>query len=479
MTKLDVNKFALYIAIILITIIGSTDYLMYSDNKLLLQQKTERYAEDKLQSLVKQSAYFFHHFENQLIDELVNTIGSEAQVNYISVVDVSGKKQFSYGQKQLNNSQQYRSDIVFNDELLGHAVLELDISNLKSDIDNVFIRTLISFLLSIIFVGSLIYLLIRINVLTQFEKIRRESEKIQEEHFFINSIINTSSNLVLVLDCDGNFVLNNKSCELETGVNLEQSKGKPIWDFFDIKCDEIALKEFWLENKNLCDTLDDKLIIKKCVSIITLNEKEKIFEWQFSRLMDSDSHTKYIIGSGTDITSHFEEKKELSSLAHHDPLTSLPNRVMFQEKLQQIEKQCKEEASSFSLMYIDLDNFKPINDSLGHDAGDYVLVSVAKRLQKLLRNMDLVARLGGDEFAVILTSISERKHAGIVAQKIIDALSKPIDYKNHECHIGASIGLSWYPDDAELLDDLIKNADKAMYQAKEAGKNIYRFFEAE
>ncbi|RUM66970.1 MAG: hypothetical protein DSZ05_03525 [Sulfurospirillum sp.] len=209
------------------------------------------------------------------------------------------------------------------------------------------------------------------------------------------------------------------------------------------------------------------------------------------KLIDKEGNTKYfqahrflikkdgqnlIAGIFADITDQKLTQNKLNILAHYDLLTNLPNRALFQDTLTRKLSKAKRNKSKLSLMFIDLDNFKMINDTLGHDYGDLLLIEVAKRLTGILREEDLVARLGGDEFTVILDDIKDTAYPSIVAQKIIDSLSQPIKLKDEIGYIGASVGIAIYPDDATQKEDLIKNADMAMYSAKTSGKNVYRYF---
>jgi len=165
---------------------------------------------------------------------------------------------------------------------------------------------------------------------------------------------------------------------------------------------------------------------------------------------------------------------ELYRSANYDKLTDLPNRSLFYDRLTQILKQSKRYDRKFALMFIDLDGFKSVNDTLGHDAGDELLIETAKRLLDCVRDSDTVARMGGDEFTIILQSISTSENSETVAQKIIQVLSTPLKIKGHDTRIGASIGLSIYPDNGDDMETLMKKADEAMYQAKKNGKNDYR-----
>src|SRR5699024_5453252 len=170
-------------------------------------------------------------------------------------------------------------------------------------------------------------------------------------------------------------------------------------------------------------------------------------------------------------------EQKIHYLATHDSLTTLPNRVLFNQLLSSAIATAKRKNCGFAVMFIDLDRFKLVNDSLGHDAGDHLLQKVAKRLKDTWRTSDTVARLGGDEFVILLQETQERDAAAIVAQKILKALTAPIIIHGHECRITASIGISMYPQQGHDEQTLMKNADTAMYMAKETGKDNYRFFE--
>jgi diguanylate cyclase (GGDEF)-like protein len=165
---------------------------------------------------------------------------------------------------------------------------------------------------------------------------------------------------------------------------------------------------------------------------------------------------------------------ELYRSANYDKLTDLPNRSLFHDRLTQTLNQSKRYDRKFALMFIDLDGFKSVNDTLGHDAGDELLIKTAKRLLSCVRESDTVARMGGDEFTIILQSISTSENVELVAQKIINNLSDPFKLKENNAQIGASIGISLFPDNGDDMETLLKKADEAMYEAKKAGKNDYR-----
>jgi len=167
--------------------------------------------------------------------------------------------------------------------------------------------------------------------------------------------------------------------------------------------------------------------------------------------------------------------KRIEQLAHYDELTHLPNRSLLYDRLGQAITMAKRNRSSIALMYIDLDGFKTVNDTMGHHMGDLLLVQTAERLRLCVRESDTLARIGGDEFTILLNDAHERENVETVAKKIIHSIAQPFYLEGQAAHIGASVGIARYPDDAPTNGTLLIVADKAMYAAKAAGKNTYRF----
>jgi diguanylate cyclase (GGDEF)-like protein/PAS domain S-box-containing protein len=184
-------------------------------------------------------------------------------------------------------------------------------------------------------------------------------------------------------------------------------------------------------------------------------------------------------GVGKDISERKQDEERIHYLANHDALTSLPNRTMFNEVLNLAIQNARRYNRNFAVLFIDLDRFKIINDTLGHEAGDKLLKEMGSRLTQTVRSSDVVARLGGDEFVVLVQEVSEAKQVEAVARKILSALVQPMVMQGQECRVTASIGICMYPSEAQDEQGLMKNADIAMYRAKEDGKNNYKFYSEE
>lgn len=179
------------------------------------------------------------------------------------------------------------------------------------------------------------------------------------------------------------------------------------------------------------------------------------------------------------ITERKRNEEKIERLAYFDHLTGLPNRVLLRDRLGQLVARAKRNKGSFGLFFLDLDHFKQVNDTLGHDKGDQLLTVVAERLGKVLRTCDSVARHGGDEFVILVDEIKDREDASLIACKILESFAEPIFLDDKEVFTTTSIGIAMFPDDGNDPDTLLKNADTAMYQSKEKGRNTYRFYSAD
>jgi len=198
-----------------------------------------------------------------------------------------------------------------------------------------------------------------------------------------------------------------------------------------------------------------------------------------SSVTDAAGELTNYVGVFSDISQIKQSEAKLEHLAHYDPLTGLPNRLLFGARLEHAIQRAERDGALLTLLYIDLDRFKTVNDGLGHPAGDRMLQEVAQRLSHCVRAEDTVARLGGDEFVIVLEGLADTLLATAMADKLIAAMTRPFHLDGQQVFIGASIGISTYPADGTDTTTLLKNADAAMYRSKEGGRNTYRFYNAE
>src|SRR6202035_3750682 len=199
-------------------------------------------------------------------------------------------------------------------------------------------------------------------------------------------------------------------------------------------------------------------------------------ERKVTPIQDQDGRVTGAVVAFHDVSAAQAKSLEMSHLAQHDALTDLPNRVLFNDRLTQAIALAERQSKQLAVMFVDLDHFKKINDSLGHDVGDKLLQSVASRLVTCVRRSDTVTRLGGDEFVVLLAQVEHAEEAAYSARKILRALAAPHIIDNKSLDTNVSIGVSTYPSDGQDAEGLMNRADNAMYEAKEHGRNTFQFF---
>lgn len=297
-----------------------------------------------------------------------------------------------------------------------------------------------------------------------------ERKKAEEELRLMAKIFEGSTDAIVITDTNSRIIDINEAFTKITGYNKTEISGKHpsilgshkhSSDFyFDIRCQLLKTGawcgEVWAKRKN-----DE--IYPIWLSIYNVKDENNI-------------DTTHFVGIFSDITARKAAENQLRQLAHYDSLTGLANRSQFIEHLKWSIDIAKRDNKKTALMFLDLDRFKWINDTLGHLAGDKLLIEVANRLSESVREVDTVSRLAGDEFTIILSHLHDEQEAGIVAKKILNALEIPVFLEGREVFISSSIGITIYPTDAKSVNQLIKNADTAMYYAKERGRNNYQYF---
>lgn len=289
----------------------------------------------------------------------------------------------------------------------------------------------------------------------------------------LTGAIEHSSNAVTIINAHGEHEYGNRRFWLLSGYQ----RGK---DELGLKAlllpPSMELGKVWQDVNDTLMTEDEWRLEYEAVS----SEGKTFWYMQsISTIRSSSGDIQYYICSGRDMSQSRRQQQEVERLAYYDQLTGLQNRVLFKTQLQTAIKNCERDGNQIALLYLDLDHFKRVNDTLGHEAGDNLLIEVAERLKGCLREEDSVARLGGDEFAILLNRIGSPQFASLVASKIIKVLSKPFVLVGQEVNARASVGITLAPIDSNNIDILMKNADLAMYQAKEKGRNSFQFYTTE
>lgn len=278
------------------------------------------------------------------------------------------------------------------------------------------------------------------------------------------AILVASPDPIYVLDLEGRFIFANKATADLFALPPEAIIGKSTFDLgFSFAADF---------QRHLEKVIADQSTYRgKFVHTFASGRGER-FEYVLAPVLDAENKTEATVCMSRDITKQALAEEQVWHNAHHDLLTGLPNRRLFLDRLDQEVKRAKRSNLPLSVLFMDLDGFKGVNDTFGHEVGDRLLVEVAGRLRQCVREEDTVARLGGDEFTVILTGVKERKDVVLVAQTIFDALVTPFQIAPQLLQISVSIGISFYPEDAFTPVALLEAADQAMYKAKHAGSHF-------
>ena len=300
---------------------------------------------------------------------------------------------------------------------------------------------------------------------------KRAEEEILKLNQYLGLIIDSANVWLSVLDEKGLVRTWNKAAEAISGYSQEEVvANEKIWEW--LYPDE-AYRKGRIEKAaaviegSLAEFDEDSTIRCK-------DGQAKIMSWHVRSLHDDTGRPMGFLSIGLDITERKRTEEQLAFMATHDPLTNLPNRQAFNDRLDLELSHAYRNQRQLAVMMLDLDHFKKVNDTLGHSVGDKLLQAVGKRLTGLRRKSDTIARLGGDEFMLILPEITQYEDAERIAQELLQAVREPLVVDGHKLRISTSIGIVLYPEDADNAEALVKNADIAMYRAKEMGRNTYQ-----
>ena len=293
-------------------------------------------------------------------------------------------------------------------------------------------------------------------------------EAVRRSEQMYRQIVDTAREGIWMLDAEGLTTFANARMAEILGYAAEEIIGKSVFDLMAPEGREEMERRIAGRRAGVSEQYDFPFLRKDGQTVWTIVSASPTY--------DADGRYSGSFGMLTDISERKEQEDLVRWQAYHDSLTQLPNRALFEDRLGQILVMSKRQGGHVAVLFLDLDRFKQVNDGLGHDVGDRLLKVVGARLQECLRAEDTIARMGGDEFTVLLPSIDHPEAAAKVAQKLLDALAKPVEIGDHEFFVSGSIGISLFPEDGQDTQTLLKHADVAMYRAKEQGGNGYYLF---
>lgn len=302
-------------------------------------------------------------------------------------------------------------------------------------------------------------------LLREISQRRRAEEKLR----ISSNIIESSVDAIFITDTQGLITDANPAFCLELAQPREALLGQPI----------AQVKPSLLGTENAQRIWDAATQSGHWAGEVSSRTPDGSLEsvWlTLSTVKDADRNTVHYVGIVSSITQLIQRHKSLEAAANHDPLTGLPNRRLLTDRLAQAMVRCQRNGTQLAVCFLDLDNFKPINDTLGHDAGDLVLKEAALRMVSALRGADTVARIGGDEFVLLLCDLNHAKEATPLLERLLHDVSEPMVVATHPVQVGVSIGATLHPHDGANTEDLLKHADLALYAAKAHGKGCIRFY---
>jgi diguanylate cyclase (GGDEF)-like protein/PAS domain S-box-containing protein len=308
----------------------------------------------------------------------------------------------------------------------------------------------------------------------------RAAEMMALENDVANMTLDSIAEAVLRTDLQDNITYMNRIAETMTGWSRKEARGRPVAEVLRL-IDGVSRTPVSHALGGATQEDETRSSTASCSNCILIRRDgfEVAIESTTTLIHERGKSATGAIVSFRDVSAARTKSLEMSHLAQHDVLTGLPNRVLFNDRLTQAIALAERQGKQLAVMFVDLDHFKKINDSLGHDVGDKLLRSVAGRLNACVRRSDTISRLGGDEFVVLLSQIEHAEDAAINARRTLRALTAPHIIDNKSLDINVSIGVSTYPGDGQDAESLMNRADNAMYEAKQCGRNTYQFFRHE
>jgi diguanylate cyclase (GGDEF)-like protein/PAS domain S-box-containing protein len=308
-----------------------------------------------------------------------------------------------------------------------------------------------------------------IGVVTDVTRYKETERALEASEARFRVLTESSLDLISVIDADGTFRYQSAALRSLLGYDPAETVGRNVFELVhrdDAEHMRAAMRRI-IETRQSSSPVELRFRHR--------DGAWRVFESLGTNCLDNP-HIRGVVFNSRDVTDRKIIQQRIQHLAYHDNLTGLPNRSLLQDRLAHAIARAERSHRKVAVLFIDLDNFKNINDTLGHDVGDELLRQVSRRLSECVRVEDTIARQGGDEFIVLLDSLEDSRGASLVAQKVLNALRRPLALGATEQHVSASVGISLYPEDGRDAQTLMKNADTAMFHGKSLGKNTYQFF---
>ncbi len=464
---------------------GQTIRLPGSDRGAALHEQLYRYAED-LQELLERNGELESHYEallessTRLLEsrnELQDLITSSRDIHIVT--DATGKiLQTNPASAVLAPEEKIRNTMLGDWVIASHRtnfsvllVNAVENKNVSGRDFELHLRRL-SKEQSILITVAQVLPIYHEGDIQQLHWVLRDVTPLRESEFdakISSMVLNNALEGVMITDVKGQILAVNPAFCRITGYCADEVIGKKPSILKSGKQGDDFYQEFW-------KTLKEKEVWQG--KIFNRKKNGEVYpEWlSVTPARDSEGRIVTYIGVFSDLTKLLNVENQLAYLAYHDSLTGLPNRLLLEDRLRQAFAFARRSETSFTVVFMDLDRFKPINDTHGHQFGDEVLKIVAERLQNEMREIDTVARMGGDEFILLLPALASAENIGIVCKRLINAIAQPMIIDDEVIMIGASLGCAEYPRHADNEVTILKQADEAMYQAKAMGGNRYSIY---
>jgi diguanylate cyclase (GGDEF)-like protein/PAS domain S-box-containing protein len=501
-----------------------------SQAKLSLYAEMNHSGQERALLIAESVSNLIAAYDYSNIESLAQRILKFQDVKKITIFSRSGKVMVEKHSTDIDTQKLikiFEAPVIFADDTIGRVQLEITMDRLQAEIYKTYRNIVVVITAFATFLGALIYFSVSILIIKPLSRLSKAVDQLSMGDFNAVLPAESSDELGQMVRAFSTMRENRKKVELELNDLNASLETIVMARIAELRNSE-AYTNAVLENVN-----EGIIVIDEKGTITTFNStaekifgysSEEVIQQNFSMLISTDelditgkfhrynetqNHASFyginreVIGirkdysafplelktsqlhiqdsltfitTARDISERKESEQRIRYMASHDALTKLPNRALLQDRIQQTLKQNQRRNFKAAILFIDLDKFKNINDTLGHDVGDGLLKEAASRLLATVRNEDTVARQGGDEFIILLSNIKNPADAGIIAQKVLDAMSQAFVINGNELHISASVGITIYPDDGNDMETLLKNSDIAMYHTKESGRNNYHYF---